>query len=399
MKRTDTLTQLVSLLLFGALLAYLGIYIVRAATSNIRTAPAIFVSLTENAVASGLIVRNESLVESSEKYLSVVAESGKLVSVGETVAIIYSGEDALERAAHIRELELKKQYISSVLSGSVTADSLADRDSAIKKALVLLAASATRHDTESLATASLSLSSLVIENAEINTTQVDLNLVTAELDSLKQSALADTTAIKATAPGLFSAAPDGYEHLTPDMLTNLTPLALSSMESSPHELSDNVRGKLVSPFEWYFAAAVSEADAKRIEVGQTTTLDFGRYSSTLLKAEVRSISAVQNGECAVVFRCTGANYDMLFVRRATAEIVFEAHEGLRVPKQAVLSDEKGSYVYTLTGMQAEKKYINIVWETEDFFLAALSQDTASLRSDNDIILTTKGLYDGKIISN
>lgn len=399
MKRTDTLTRLVSLLLFGAFLAYLGVYIVRAATDNVRTAPAVFVSLTENGIASGLVVRNESLIESSEKFLSVVAESGKLVSTGEAVAVIYSGEDALERAARIRELELKKKYISSVLSGSVTADSLSNRDSSIKEALIALAASAARHDTDSLAAASMSLSSLVITNSEINTTQVDLNLVSAELDSLKQSALSDTSAITASSPGLFSISPDGYEYITPDMLTDLTPTRLSSLEASPHELADDVRGKLVTPFEWYFAAAVSEADAKRIKVGQTATLNFGRYSSTPLKAKVLSISTAQNGECALVFRCTEANFEMLFVRRATAEIFFEAHEGLRVPKQALLSDEEGFYVYTLTGMQAEKKYIDIVWETEDYFLAATSPDAASLRSGNDIILTTKGLYDGKIMNN
>lgn len=91
MKRTDTLTKVISLLLFGALLAYLGVYFIRSSSDNIRTAPAVFVSLSDNAVASGIVIRQESLVQSNEKYLSVVAENGKEVSVGETVAVIYSG--------------------------------------------------------------------------------------------------------------------------------------------------------------------------------------------------------------------------------------------------------------------------------------------------------------------
>ncbi len=397
MKRTDALTKLVSVLLFAAFLAYLGVYIIRSATDNIRTAPAVFVSLAENAVASGIVVRNESLIQSDEKYLSVVAENGKAVSAGEPIAVIYSGEEALQRAAKIRELELKKQYISSVLSGESSAESISDRDSSIKDALISLSASAARHDTEALASASVSLSSLVIANSAINATEVDLNLVTAELESLKQSALSDTSEIAASSPGLFSASPDGYEYITPDMLSDLTPSALTSLEESPQKLADNVRGKLASSFEWYFAAEVSQEDALRLNVGKTATLDFGRYCSNLLKTKVVSISPPENETCAVVFKCTEATSEMLFVRRASAEIIFEAHEGLRVPKQAVMSDEKGSYVYTLTGMQAEKKYISIVWETEDYFLAGVSQDAASLREGNDIILTTKGLYDGKIM--
>lgn len=399
MKRTDTLTKIVSLLLFGALLAYLGVYIIRSSSDNIRTAPAVFVSLSDNAVASGIVVRQETLIQSNEKYLSVVAENGKEVSVGETVAVIYSGEESLARAAKIRELELKKQYISSALSGESSAESLSDRDSSIKDALLRVAASAARHDTESLASASVSLSSLVISNASIKTTEVDLNLVTAELSSLEQSALSDTSAITASAPGLFSASPDGYEYITPDMLSGLTVTKLTSLEETPQDLASDVRGKLASTFEWYFAAEVKKEDADRLKVGNSAALDFGRYCSNPLRAKVISISSPENDECVVVFRCTEATSELLFVRRASAEIVFDARKGLRVPKQAVASDEKGSYVYTLTGTQAEKKYINIVWETDDYFLAEVSQDAAALREGNDIILTTKGLSDGMIMKD
>ncbi|PKM73343.1 MAG: hypothetical protein CVU91_05295 [Firmicutes bacterium HGW-Firmicutes-16] len=399
MKRTDTLTKVISFLLFGALLAYLSVYVVRSTSNNIRTAPAVFVSLSDNAITSGIVVRQESLVQSNEKYLSVVAVSGKAVAVGETVAVIYSGEESLSRAAKIRELEIKKQYIISVLSGASSAESLADRDNSIKEALLNVTASAARHDTENLASASVSLSSLVISNASIDTTEVDLNLVTAELDSLRQSALSDTAVITASTPGLFSASPDGYEYITPDMLSGLTVSKLTSLEKTPQDLASDVRGKLASAFEWYFAAEVKQEDADRLKVGKSATLDFGRYCSNLLKAKVISISSPENDECVVVFRCTEATAELLFVRRASAEIVFDAHEGLRVPKQAVLSDEKGSYVYTLTGMQAEKKYISIVWETNDYFLAEVSQESASLREGNDIILTTKGLSDGKIMKD
>ena len=399
MKRTDTLTKLISVLLFVTLVAYMSVYLIRSASNNIRTAPAVNVSLSENAVASGMIVRQEGLVQSSEKYLSVVAESGKALAAGETVAVVYSGEEALERASKIRELELKKQYISSVLSGKSTAETVSDKESSITRALTDLASAAARHDTEKLSSASVSLSSLVIANSGIKTTTVDLNLVNEELAGLKQSALSDTSVITATAPGLFSASPDGYEYVTPDMISNITPSALANLEEQPKELSADVRGKLASSNEWYYAAVMNDDDAKRLEVGKTATLDFGRYCSYQLKAKVMSISSSENGECAIVFRCTAATGEMLSVRRANAEIVFDAHEGLRVPKQAVLSDDKGSYVYTLTGMMAEKKYVNITWETDDYFLAEIAQDAASLREGNDIILSTKGIYDGKVLKN
>ncbi|NLH02141.1 MAG: efflux RND transporter periplasmic adaptor subunit [Clostridiales bacterium] len=397
MKRTDNLTNLVSLLLFGALLAYLGVYFLHSVTNNIRTAPAVYVSISENALASGIIVRQETLMRSSEKYLSVIAENGRLVSKGEPIAVLYSNEDALKRASEIKDLELKKQYISSVLAGINSAEDLSDRDNAIKKAVTSLTASAVRREMDSLASAAISLSSLVIEKSDVGATKADLDAINAKIQTLKQNALKDTVAITAQSAGLFSSSPAGYEHIPPDMLSSLDPESLRKLEESPEDVPDEVFGKLASPFEWFFAASVSQDDAAKLESGKSATLDFGRYCTVPIKARVVSISPPSAGECVVVFRCTESPSEMLSVRRVSAEIVFGSHDGIRIPKEAVLSDEQGSYVYTLTGLQAEKKYIQIVWETDEYFLAAVSEDAGGLRAGNDIILTTKGIYDGKVL--
>lgn len=397
MKRTDRLTKTVSLLLFITMLAYLGIYITRAFTNNLRTAPAVYVSLDDTALAAGILVRDESLIESGERFLSVTAESGKMVAKGETLAVAYSGEESLIRASRIRELELKQRYISAALNGTASIESLSDRDRAVKSALTDLAASAARHDTDGLTGAAMSLTSLVFEDSGIQATEVDLGLVTDELQSLRQTAMSDTSRLTATRPGLFSALPDGYEGLNPQQLEGLTPDRLTALIESPATVPDQVYGKIASPFEWYFAAFMTQQDAERLEVGKNASLDFGRYSRSLLKATVISVSPPKDGESAVVFRCTEGTADLLPVRRSSANVIFDSHAGLRVPRQAVLSDEKGSYVYTITGMQAEKKYINIIWETEEYFLAATPEEANGLREGNDIILTTKGLYDGKLI--
>ena len=126
MKRTNALTRLVSWLLFGALLCYLGVYIVRALKSDVRTAPAVYVTLAETAPAPGIVARKETLVESGEKYLSVVAENGAVLAKGETVAVTYSSEEALSRDAQITELESKKAYISAVLAGALMRLGLVD---------------------------------------------------------------------------------------------------------------------------------------------------------------------------------------------------------------------------------------------------------------------------------
>ncbi|MEG0941057.1 MAG: HlyD family efflux transporter periplasmic adaptor subunit [Oscillospiraceae bacterium] len=397
MKRTDAITKLVGLILFGALVAYFGVYLIRSFTNDTRTAPAVYVSIAESSTATGIIVRDESLVSSNEKYLSVVAENGRVSAQGEVLAVAYSGEDALSRAAEIHELEQKKTHISEVMDGLDYADRAAERDNAIKSSVTRLAAASARRDMDTLSSAALSLGSLIMDNSDAGAKKEDLDKINTELNSLKQAASRDTVAIRAEKAGLFSSAPDGYEGLTPKALAGLDIDKLAALSKEPAEIADNVYGKIVSAYEWYYAAAMPEKDAERLKVGGSAKLNFGRYCRKLLTAKVESISAPKNGECAVVFRCTEAASEILSVRKVSADIDFDTHEGIRVPKNAVYTDDGDSYVFTMTGLQAEKKYIKIAWETEDYFLAELEKDAKALRVGNEIILTSKELFDGEIL--
>ena len=117
MKRTNLVTKIVSILLFVAIAAYMGLYLIHSLSRDIRTAPAVRLSVEESTLMNGIIVRDEQYIESDEQYLSICAENGKMVAIGDAIAIAYESEEALARAGRIHELELEKQYILSALSG------------------------------------------------------------------------------------------------------------------------------------------------------------------------------------------------------------------------------------------------------------------------------------------
>lgn len=410
MKRTNFVTNLISLLLFAAVAAYLGVYIVRSVSSDVRTAPAVYVELTDAASAAGILVRSETLISSGEPYLSVTAENGQLVAAGETVAVAYSGEDALERAGRIRDLELQRQYILSSMAENGTGTEVSHRDESIKKSVAELAAAAAHHETEDIFEATVTLASFVLDNPDIQTTEADLRAVDDELARLRQTASADTTAVTAAAQGLFSSAADGFEHITPQSVDGIGPRELRGLMESPQSVDGSVVGKLADPLEWYFAALVSIDAAERFKVGDTAYLDFGRYQSEPLRASVWSVNGMGE-EAVVVFRFTSAAAEMLSVRNASAKIVFGSVSGIRVPKEAVYEEQveetvdgaaqlvTKKYVYTVTGLQAEKKYVKVVWEDEDYCLTepADPNSSAALREGNDVILTGKEIYDGMLL--
>lgn len=406
MKRTNTVTKLISLLLFIAMAAYIGVYLIRSVSSDIRTAPAVYVELTETSAVTGMVFRDETLFDSGEQYLGIIAENGQLLSANDIIAVSYSGEEALERAGRIRELELQKQYILSVLEDDAGGDTVSKRESSIKTAVINLSSAAARHETEELASASVTLSSLVLKDPNVNATEVDLNLVNGELESLRQSAAYDTVAIRASSPGLFFSSTDGYEYIRPEKVKGIGPEDLRKLFDEPQDTPPTVIGKLASPLDWYYAAIVSSEGAEKLAVGKSATLDFGRYSSEPLNVTVISKTAGDDGEYAVVFRGTTAVSEMLSIREASAEIVFGKTAGIRVPKEAVYTEEpedesdlENTFVYTVTGLQAEKKYINIILETADYYLVEVSaNDASALRTGNDIILTGKDIYDGMLLN-
>lgn len=409
MKRTDKVTKLISVLLFIVLVLYVGTYLLRSLGNDLRTAPVISVTVSDTTPTSGIVVRNETLIQSDEPYLSIHAEEGRMIHSGSVIALAYKGEDGLKRAAKIKDLERKKRYITAVLNRNQTSDDLCEREDIIADAITNISASSARHDTDRLSDASITLETLVLEKDFSNATQNDLEEVDSELFTLRQNSIADTKEIRTDTPGLFTSVIDGYEYLTTDLISSFTPNELKNAQTSPKEISQKVIGKIVNPFEWYFVSTISKKDAKKLEIGKYAKLDFGRYSSQLINGYVKSISPAQNDEKVVVFRCTEDVSDMLSVRRANAEIVYETHSGLRVQKDAVYNetqqsetDPKGTdnvenYVYTLTGVQAEKKYINILFETDDYYLVEPYEKGPLIREGNEIILSKKEPKDGQIM--
>ena len=124
------------------------------------------------------------------------------------------------------------------------------------------------------------------------------------------------------------------------------------------------------------------------------------------KARIEGLLAESGGGAparrVVLFSCDRALAETLSMRMVTATLVAESRSGLRIPKQALYTEmtdsgEVRSYVFVRTGVKAEKKYVEILYEADSFFLAATGTESASLREGNEIIVSAKDLYDGKIM--
>lgn len=397
MKRTDRLTTLIALVLFLAFAAYLGVYAYKALTDQTVTAEATVTSVTVGGTASGIVIRTETVLESGEPYIDVTVSDGAKVAAGGTLAMAMSSQTGLERAGRMHELELEIERVSAALDGISSAGDLTARDANLRNAVLALAGTVARQEISELEGAVLNLRSLVFNDS--TATEQDLTALKTELESLRSSSSSDTTELLAQFSGVFSTVVDGYEHLSPEDLINLTPDKLMELIDSRQEIPEGAYGKLISEYDWYFAAVMFSSDAANLAAGRYATLDFGKYYGSSVSAQVVSISSAQDGNVAVVFKCGTALSDTLSMREVTASVVFEEYSGIRVPSQAIRTDEESesTYVWVITAMQLERKDVNIIYAGEGFCVVEREAASNALREGNTVVVSGNDLYEGKLM--
>lgn len=390
MKRTNNLINAAIAVVFVGVLLYLGVYLMRSINNSYVTAEAVYVDLQESGQAQGIIVREETVLFSSQPYVDVLAEQGKNVAKGEIIANATDSAASMSDAARIHQLEMQ---IAKTQASAGTA-AKADDDTTVRAALFDLSAAVARRDMSRLYEPEVTLSSLLFQKQDAGVDAEQLAAMKVELNQLRSQANTNTTAITAPVAGLFTTAVDGYEGLTASMLTELTPESLRAL-TERREDTEGYLGKIAEGTRWYFAALVNEKDAERLSQSAVTTLDLGKYASGNVEAVVTHISHPQNGVCAVVFKCRSALADTLSLRELTAEIVYGQFSGLRVPVRAVHVNENGeTFVYVMSSLQIEEKTVEILADAGDYYIVAAGSEADALRAGNEIIVSGKNVKAG-----
>lgn len=216
--------------------------------------------------------------------------------------------------------------------------------------------------------------------------------------ALLESKNVDTREIIAGESGLFSASVDGYEHVGPSALAQLTPGGLDRLFAEKAG-TDGSLGKLIRGTRWYFAATMDAADAERLGRSGSVTVNFQKSYKKSMEMEIESVSAAEGGQCVVVFSCDHSLAETSVLRHLSAEVAFGAISGLSIPREAVRLDEEGeTCIYLLTGYRAEKVPVEILAEFGSSYIVADGSVSGTvLRAGAEVIVKANDLYDGKIV--
>lgn len=389
---------------FLLLLGYFGYQIFDALHDPFTLSP-VTDTVTEDSVSlSGYLIREELLLPDQQGLFSLALTEGAKVGREQTVATVYSSDDAMALQAELDELKTREKqlsYAENTVLGSGTALRL---DSEIIDTLLALrrdlASETMNGRTDGLIS---DVRELVLQRnfiADENTEQ-ELREVREEIKALQNKLSGSAKAIAAPTSGIYSAVVDGYESvLTPETMEQLKPSDLKSPSASG---AGSSIGKLITGSEWYFAAVVSRGTADRLTPGMSVKLRFRSTITEDLSCTVRSVSPEESGECVAILSCSRYLFELTQARPLSAELIFGSWRGLKVPAGALRVDPDGQTgVYCRVGLMARFKPVSVIHAEKEYYLVKAdnpARETLRIRAGDEAITSSGELFDGMVINS
>lgn len=417
MKNTSFMTRILMLLVCLGVAVYFGYQSLRYLDDPLTTTVAYGYTVDETVEASGYVVRRERVLEDNDSGLLRLSRSeGERVSRGGTVASVYADQASLDRQSEIDALESRIGQLEYVQSASLSYEASARLDSQITQDLLAVRAALAVGRLDTVASQGSELRALVIKQDYTysgDDPEAQLEPLRQELSDLKRQAAGSIRRITAPASGLYSAVVDGYETvLTPESILELSPSQLSAVQ--PDTAAVSHVGKLILGDEWYYAASLRASEIRSIQEAGDITLRFSKDVARDLDVTVQSVGWEENGRSVVVFQGKSNLSQLTLLRQQSAEIVLNSVTGIRVPQEALrlvsqtVTDGEGretevqtAGVYCMVGVTAVFKPAEVLYSGEGFVLlrptASAAQPKRLLRAGDEVIVTAKDLYDGKVV--
>ena len=418
MKNSSFGTKCLLLAVTLGVLAYFGIQGLQYLGDPLTTTLAYNYQVEEGMDLSGYVVRREQvLADEASGLLRLQRSEGEKVGAGGTVALVYADQTSLDREREIDELSGRIEQLQFAQEASLGSEVSLKLDAQIMRSLLDYRAELAAGRLDNAEEHKTELKSLVLKRDYTYSDTEDLSGQIAELQSqlkeLKAQTASTVRTVKAPVSGVYSAVVDGYETvLTPEMLADMTPSQLNALQAD--ETLTSQTGKLILGDSWYYAVTMSADQAKALrDSGGTMTLRFAKGVEQDQTVTLYAVGPEEQGRVVVTFRGAYNMAQVTLLRRQSAQLIWRTVAGIRVPNEALRAantkvDQEGNRttveslgVYCVVGMEARFKPVEVLYSGDGFVLvrstAASDQESLRLRPGDEIIISAKDLYDGKVV--
>lgn len=417
MKNSSLGTKIIMAVITLAVLTYFGMQMFAYYTDPLTTSLAYSYQVENTIDLNGYVVRSERLLDETEGLVRVRRSEGERVSAGGTVAMTYADQASLNRQEEIESLNDRIEQLRYAQDAALGAEASLKLDAQITRNLLEYRQALAGNRLDVAEKRGGELRALVLKrdysHADTENLAAQVERLEAQLKEMKSQAEGSVQRITSPESGLYSAVVDGYEAvLTPESIAAMLPSDLAAVRSDSAVKSD--MGKLILGDTWYYAATVSAEEAEILSETKQLTLRFSKSIERTLDVTLEQISEEENGKVVVIFSSREYLAELTMLRQQSGQIVCGTVEGIRIPKEALRArkttqdidgtrtetEELG--IYCMVGAEARFKPVEILYNGDGFALvrstAPADREALKLRPGDEIVITAKNLYDGKVLA-
>lgn len=388
---------------FAFIIAYIIFQVVSALNSSVQTVRAQVDSFSVTIDGTALIIRDEQIItDSISSSYTIMPDEGEKISVGDSYMHSFSSSGEYDSYIKYTELNGRYKLLSDIYNKLDSSYNIGNINSDIYKLLSEIDADSSICSPSEISDNKSKLATLILTRKYAlsgkDSLKSEIDSISSEIKSLDPSSYSDYSP-KSEISGYYSSFTDGYENiLNTTMAGDITLAQLEEYIDNPVvSTPENGSGKLITGFKWDILLSVSPADAGRLDKGSYYSM---KICGQNIKACLTSTREDESGKYILYFVTKESISDFTSVRTADIRITAEEYTGYRIPRDALRVSEGQTGVYCLQGYQAVFVSVNILYSTDSFYIAEADfSSTDGLFANDCIILNTRGIYDGKIITN
>ena len=393
----------IPIIAFGLIIIYSVVSFVVNHYNPVKTIPAAQVSMDDSFSTTGYFIRQEKVIDIAEgDTVEYNYSDGDKVSEGTALVTEYANEDALTISRELKNIEENIAQLETLRNVTSTTTNSSQINQKIIDQMNAICEEVESGSLSRITSLASELRQLALKSGSLSNDREDIDVEIASLKTqaadLEERLSGSTTDITSPCSGYFCESVDGYEDIfTPDVVDDLTLSGLNELsDEKPAKTSG--KGKVVSSYVWYFAAKVSDTDAKHLTQGNTVKIRFSQASRDV-QATVSSIrDDADTDDTLVIFRSQDMNEDLISMRKQVATVVVASYSGLKVPKSAVRMEDDKMGVYVLSNSVASYKNIEPLFEGDSYYIVEQNvTGNDSLVINDDIIVEAKDVNDKKVM--
>ncbi len=372
-----------------------------------KTETAIQRKIQNTIETKAFVVRDETYLTATGPSGTIVsiAEDGKRVGSGETVAISFKTPESAAVYVKINDLNSEIEYYNQlknkVGAGTNSPSSYNNMVNSACVEYITAAKSEIGRDFEdALGDLRDAITTKQLAVGKVISVDEKLASLQAQLLEIKDKA-SGYTPIASPKPGYYIGSVDGYENSVKygDVMKMDVSTINTLLSSSPSEPPENVMGKLVDAFNWYILCNVPYDVSGTLEVGKTVKIKVPNMSADTFECTIEKKGDKDGDSIPLILKCGLMNRDVAKLRIADIQIITDEFMGFRISNDAVREVDSQKGVYVLRGNTVQFKKINIIYSSEEYSIIESSADDSSYIRQYDTVITQGvDLYDGKVIS-